>query len=80
MPASTTNLPFVFFDNTNNLGRLSISNNAGQAVLKWTPGARVRLQSSGDLTGSWLEVPNTQGSNSATVNISGQQSFRLIGP
>ena len=82
VPASGTNLPVVYWNNVANLGRLSISNVAGAASIKWTGGPNIRLQSSSNLgnSGGWSTVPNTQGSNSASVNISGQQFFRLNGP
>lgn len=82
VPASGTNLPVVYWNNVSNLGNLSISNNAGTAAFKWTGGPNIRLQSSSNLgnSGGWSTVPNTQGSNSASVNISGQQFFRLNGP
>jgi hypothetical protein len=80
VPQSGTNLPVVFWNNTANLGNLSVSNNAGVAVLKWTAGPNVRLQSSTSLSSGWGTVANTQGSNSATININGKQFFRLNGP
>jgi hypothetical protein len=82
VPASGSNLPVVYWNNVANLGRLSISNVAGTASVKWTGGPNIRLQSSSNLanSGGWSTVPNTQGSNSASVNISGQQFFRLNGP
>lgn len=82
VPAAGTNLPMVYWNNLNNLGRLSISNVAGTASVKWTGGPNIRLQSSSSLanSGGWSTVPNTQGSNSASININGQQFFRLNGP
>jgi hypothetical protein len=80
VPASGTNLPVVYWNNLANLGNLSISNNAGMAVLKWTAGTNVRLQSTTNVSGGWGNVANTQGSNSASININGQQFFRLNGP
>jgi len=80
VPSSGTNLPVVYWNNVANLGNLSVSNNAGVAVLKWTAGPNVRLQSTANLSGGWGNVANTQGSNSASINISGQQFFRLNGP
>jgi len=82
VPASGTNLPVVYWNNTANLGWLSISNVAGTASIQWTGGPNIRLQTSSNLanSGGWSTVPNTQGSNSATINISGQQIFRLNGP
>ncbi len=80
VPQSGTNLPVVFWNNTANLGNLSVSNNAGVAVLKWTAGPNVRLQSSTSLSSGWGTVANTQGSNSASININGKQFFRLNGP
>ncbi len=82
VPNSATNLPMVYWNNIGDLGKLSVSNNAGNAVLKWTAGTRVRLQSSTSLTSGsgWQDVPNTQGSNSASININGKQFFRLTGP
>jgi hypothetical protein len=80
--ASGTNLPVVFWNNVANLGNLSLSNSAGAAALKWTAGSRIWLQSSTNLAGGggWQNVPNTQGSNSLSTNIVGQQFFRLTGP
>jgi hypothetical protein len=71
-----------YFDNYVNLGTLSVSNNhAGQAIIKWPrSGTRIRLQSSGNLGGAWTDVANTLGSNTATVNISGQTMYRAKGP
>jgi hypothetical protein len=80
VPQSGTNLPVVFWNNTANLGNLSVSNNAGVAVFKWTAGPNVRLQSSTSLSSGWGTVANTQGSNSASININGKQFFRLNGP
>jgi hypothetical protein len=80
VPASGTNLPVVYWNNVANLGNLSISNNAGVAVLKWTAGTNVRLQSTTNPSGGWGNIANTQGSNSASINITGQQFFRLNGP
>jgi hypothetical protein len=82
VPASGTNLPVVYWNNVANLGRLSISNLAGTASIKWTGGTNIRLQSSTNIanSSSWQTVPNTQGSNSASISITGQQSFRLNGP
>ena len=80
VPASGTNLPVVYWNNVANLGNLSVSNNAGVAVLKWTGGPNVRLQSTANPSGGWGNVANTQGSNSASINITGQQFFRLNGP
>lgn len=76
----TATLAPVFWNNVNNLGSLSLSNSTGQAAVKWTAGPKIRLQSSTNLAQGWADVPETQGSNSATVNISGQTYFRLIGP
>ena len=80
VPASGTNLPVVFWNNVANLGNLSISNNAGSALLKWTAGPNIRLQSTTSPSGGWGNVANTQGSNSASINVTGQQFFRLNGP
>ena len=80
VPVSGTNLPVVYWNNVADLGKLSISNNAGVAVLKWTPGTNVRLQSTTNPSGGWGNVANTQGSNSASINITGSQFFRLNGP
>lgn len=80
VPVSGTNLPVVFWNNVTNLGNLSLSNNAGTAVLKWTGGTYVGLQSSTSASGGWGNVPNTQGSNSASISVTGHQFFRLNGP
>jgi hypothetical protein len=82
VPASGTNLAVVYWNNVANLGNLSLSNNAGTAALKWTAGTKISLQSSTNLaSGSgWQNVPNTQGSNSASISVTGQQFFRLNGP
>jgi hypothetical protein len=80
VPAGGTNLPVVYWNSLANLGNLSVSNNAGVAVLKWTAGTNVRLQSTTNPSGGWGNVANTQGSNSASINITGQQFFRLNGP
>ena len=76
-------LPLVFFNNVNDLGPLAIQSTTGkQLTLVWTNGPLIRLQSATRIVGSaWQDVPNTQGSNSATVPIGpGQAFFRLIGP
>jgi hypothetical protein len=80
MPTSATNLPLVYWDNTNNLGTLSISKSAGQAVLSWVPGPRVKLESESGFGSGWQGVTNTLGSNSASVSLTGTKYFRLIGP
>ena len=81
MPTTATNLPGVDFNNLADLGLLSISNSAaGQVTINWTGGTRIRVQEAPILGAGWLDVTNTQGSNSATVNISGKNNFRLIGP
>lgn len=81
MPNAATNLPHVYFDNTNNLGNLAISNISGdQATLTWIPGPKIWLQNSTDLAKGWLDVANTQGSNSATLNLTSPMYFRLTGP
>ena len=77
---SPTNLPSVFYNNVGDLGKLSVSNNAGATIFKWTGWPNVRLQSSANLTSGWQTVPNTQGSNSVSTNITGRQFFRLTGP
>jgi hypothetical protein len=76
-------LPLVYFNNANTLGSIAILPVSGnQATLTWTAGPLISLQSAAHLTGpAWQNVPNTQGSNSATVPIGpGQRFFRLIGP
>jgi hypothetical protein len=81
MPSSATNLPGVDFNNLADLGLLSISNSApGQVMLRWTGGTRIRVQEAPVLGAGWSNVTNTQGSNSAALNITGKNSFRLIGP
>ncbi|MCS7337877.1 MAG: hypothetical protein NZ739_06515, partial [Verrucomicrobiae bacterium] len=73
-------LPTVFFDGTNDLGSIAIASVATNHItLNWVPGPKVRLQNSTDLS-SWADVPNTQGEGSATLPITGQKFFRLIGP
>jgi hypothetical protein len=74
-------VPLVFFNNVNNLGPLSLQTTNGQAMLSWTAGPGVRLQSGISLINGWQDVPNTQGSNSLAVPLgAGQKFFRLIGP
>jgi hypothetical protein len=76
-------LPVLYFNNINNLGRLSQSATAnGQCTLTWTAGPRIRLQSASGLEGAtWQDVPNTLGQGSATVGVnSGQAFYQLIGP
>jgi hypothetical protein len=81
MPTVAGNLPTSYWNDVANLGTLTISNSGGgQATLSWTGGARTRLQSSSNLSAGWTDVPNTQGSNSASVNITGHNSYRVIGP
>lgn len=78
---TTTNLGQDYFDNYANLGTLSVSNHAGQAILKWPlAGSRTRLQSSSNPAAGWTDVANTLGSNTATVPISGQAIYRVKGP
>jgi hypothetical protein len=76
-------LPRAFFNNTNDLGRLTwTAPSGGQATLSWTAGPLIRLQSATDPgKGAWQDVANTQGQGTATVNVgSGPSYFRLIGP
>ena len=81
MQSVTTNLPMDYFNNLTNLGPLSVSNvSGGQAKLMWNAGTHILLQNAASLTGGWSNVTNTLGSNSATVNITGQKFFRLVGP
>ena len=81
MPTVASNLPAAYWNNVANLGTLSISNSGGgEATLSWTGGARTRLQSTANPAAGWTDVPNTQGSNSASVNISGHNIYRVVGP
>ncbi|MFO1478286.1 MAG: hypothetical protein U1F98_16760 [Verrucomicrobiota bacterium] len=80
MPNAASNLPSVYFNNINDIGSISISNSPGFVTLRWTPGTRIRLQSASSLSGAWTDVPNTLGSNNATLGVSGQSYFRSKGP
>ena len=75
-------LPLVFFNNVNNLGPLFLLAANGQAMLAWTNGPSVRLQSASSLANpSWQDIPNTQASNSFAAPLgTGSKFFRLIGP
>jgi hypothetical protein len=78
---NATTFPLVFFSNVSNLGPLTMGAIAGgETTLSWTAGLHVRLQTSADLN-SWVEVPNTEGQNSANVSATPPaQFFRLVGP
>ncbi|MCX8109229.1 MAG: hypothetical protein N3G20_10535, partial [Verrucomicrobiae bacterium] len=65
--AEPITLPLVFFDETNDLGRITITSvNADHMTLSWPPGPKIRLQVSPNLF-DWEDVPDTQGGESATV-------------
>jgi hypothetical protein len=88
LPAgSVTNLPGDYFNNYSNLGPVTISVGAGGGsnVLSWASGTNtsnhIRLQNSASLSGSWTDVPNTQGQGSVTNNGGfGPTFYRLIAP
>ena len=81
LPNIATNIPGEYFNNYTNLGTITVSNSAGQAILKWPlAGSRTRLQNSTSLAAGWLDVPNTLGSNSATIPINGRNFYRVKGP
>ena len=75
-------LPLAYLNNLANLGPLTNSPALpGQADLTWAGGPNIRLQSSTNLAGPWLDVPGSQGQNAATVPVGPAQTFfRLIGP
>jgi hypothetical protein len=83
MPTTASNLPSANFNNLVDLGIITISNSAGQSTITWPmPGTRIGLQSRTNLTTGvgWQDVPNTLGSNSATISITGPSYFRVKGP
>lgn len=73
--------PVAFFSNVADLGPVNVSAMVNdEATLTWTPGPKVRLQSSANLD-SWTTVPDTEGQGSTTVNLhDDMQFFRLVGP
>jgi hypothetical protein len=75
-------LPLAFWDNAASLGPLTISAAGGQALLSWTAGTNVRLQSNTNLAdGVWLDIPGTEGLSSTNLTIgAGPMFFRLSGP
>jgi hypothetical protein len=76
-------LPLVFFNGVDNLGPISMQPISGrQAVLSWTAGPLISLQTGASLLNApWQDVANTRGSNTVTVTIGpGLQFFRLTGP
>jgi hypothetical protein len=76
-------VPVLFFNDVNNLGPITVQTNTpGQAVLSWTGGPGVRLQSSTNLVHpTWQDIPNTAGTNTATIPVgSSQLYFQLNGP
>src|SRR5262249_50351285 len=70
-------VPVVYFNNVSNLGPISVQSvSGGQISLTWTPGPLVRLQTSGNLlNGPWVDVPNTQGTDTATLSIGASPSY-----
>jgi hypothetical protein len=85
MPASATNLPGDYFNNYMDLGPVNISGSGAQTVLAWPSGTNannhIRLQTSTNLLGGWVDVPNTQGQSAVTNNFgTAPRFFRLIGP
>jgi hypothetical protein len=80
LPSSATNYD-MYFNNYTNLGTATITNSAGQAIIKWPiHGSRTRLQSSTNLANGWLDIANTLGASSTTSSITGQKLFRVKGP
>ena len=82
---TATNLPADYFNNYSNLGPVTISGSVGQTVLYWASGTnannRIQLQATGNLSGGWTNVPNTQGQSSITNNFgTGPAFFRITGP
>lgn len=79
---SAITLPVVFFENINHLGSLTLSPPSGGAsTVSWTGGPLVRLQTNAPLTGTWGDVPGTEGASSANITIGPSNTyFRLIGP
>lgn len=82
---TATNLPADNFNNYTNLGPITISGPVGQTVIYWASGTnannRIRLQTTANLSGGWIDVPNTQGQTSVTNNFgTGPAFFRITGP
>jgi hypothetical protein len=82
---TATNLPADYFNNYSNLGPVTISGPVGQTILSWASGTNannhIRLQTTGNLSSSWTDVPNTQGQSSITNNFgAGPAFFRITGP
>ncbi len=83
---TATNLPADYFNNYTNLGSVTISGPvAGQTILSWASGTnannRIQLQATGNLSGGWTNIPNTQGQSSITNNFGpGPAFFRITGP
>lgn len=82
---ANTILPEDHFNNYVDLGPINISVSGAQAALSWASGTNannhIRLQNANNLSGSWVDVPNTQGQSNVINNFGGgSQFFRLIGP
>jgi hypothetical protein len=80
---SAQNVPVAFFDGVDNTGRLAVTSaTGGRLTLSWTAGPLIRLQRTADLPGGpWVDVPGTEGKDSATVDVTGERAFyRLVGP
>ncbi|HEY1661551.1 MAG TPA: hypothetical protein VGI03_03965 [Verrucomicrobiae bacterium] len=62
------------------VGGISFGATGGNLNLSWVGNPAVELQSTTNLTGTWLDVPNTFGAYSLTVPIAGPQMFFRLAP
>jgi hypothetical protein len=77
-----TVLPDVYFSNLGDLGAVNVGPLAGgQIPLSWTAGPLVRLQTNNAITGTWWDVPGSEGAGSMSFDAGGSRTFfRLTGP
>jgi len=77
-----TVLPDVYFANIGNLGTLTAGPiTGGQIPLSWTAGPLVRLQTNNPITGTWGDVPGSEGVGSLSFDVGAARTFfRLTGP
>jgi len=75
-------LPILFFNNQTGVGTLSIARASSTEVrVSWTANATVRLQTAANVSGSWQDVPASEGVDSMSFTSNeGRQFFRLISP
>jgi hypothetical protein len=75
-------LPILFFNNQTGVGTLSIARASSTEVrVSWTANATVRLQTAANVSGSWQDVPASEGVDSKSFTSNeGRQFFRLISP